>query len=666
MTRYVGIDLGTTNSAIASYDGTTLRIHKSPEQNAVTPSAIYIDARSRYYGAPAYRQAAFRPGNTAVLFKRLMGTCTPITLSALQMSLSPEECSAELLKVLYGYLGADDRNDLQGTVITVPAAFNQMQKDATQAAAEQAGIGRVALMQEPVAAVMSAMRTDPADGIFLVYDLGGGTFDIALAESQERRVTIREHDGIPMNGGRDWDRRIVDTLVLPWLREHFNLPEHFSPQDPVYGKLRRLAEWAAEQAKIRLAQSDAAQERIVLNEDEVRLQDRNGREMYLDVALPRSELDRLIEPLLQDTLHVTHTMLERSGYAGHDIARIVFIGGPTQYPPLRERVCFELGIAGDTRTDPMTAVAEGAAVFAEALDWDDPLRTRKNPRASAALSQTIDLRFDYLARTPKDSVPIKMVCSNPPPGMKVQIDHVDTGTSYGQIALQDGTTLLLRLPRQGEHTFKVFLFDASGQAMPLQQDRLLITRTAVSIDAIPASHSIGVELRDGIGSKTTHLDILIHKGERLPARRQRVRFLAGDSVRAGSDQALYFYLYQGDIEHPVSDNLCIGCLKITGRDFDYGVIQPGDELLCDVTMNDAGHIALTVSIPAVTGRLRRQFLFTSGGATRLRQRRHAASARRSPPANPATGQRTDRQDPGCAIDQRACQTARCPAAASRQ
>ena len=147
MENFVGIDLGTTNSAICSYDSSHTRIWKSPEQNDVTPSAIYIDRRgNKYVGQRAYDAASRSPDNCACLFKRLMGTSTPIELSEVNLTLTPEECSAEVLKVLFGYLPEEIRNSSDtGTIITVPAAFNQMQKNATMQAANIAGIGKVAL-----------------------------------------------------------------------------------------------------------------------------------------------------------------------------------------------------------------------------------------------------------------------------------------------------------------------------------------------------------------------------------------------------------------------------------------------------------------------------------------------------------------------------------------
>jgi molecular chaperone DnaK len=212
--NYVGIDLGTTNSAICSYDGETVRLYKSPEQHDVTPSAIFIDKRgNKYFGSRAYNSAARNPDNAATLFKRLMGTSTPVKLSAVNLTMTPEECSAEILRVLFGYLPEEIRRSGEmGTVITVPAAFDQMQKDATMSAADMAGIGRVALMQEPVAAVMSVMRQRKNDGVFLVYDLGGGTLDIAIAQSISGHVSLLAHGGIALCGGRDFDLRSLAKL----------------------------------------------------------------------------------------------------------------------------------------------------------------------------------------------------------------------------------------------------------------------------------------------------------------------------------------------------------------------------------------------------------------------------------------------------------------------
>jgi molecular chaperone DnaK len=438
MANFVGIDLGTTNSAICTYDGETVRIFKSPEQNDVTPSVIYIDRRSKYYGRRAYDLAARSPENVAMNFKRFMGTSTPIKIPAANVTMTPEECSAEILKVLFSYLPEELRNSNEtGTVITVPAAFNQMQRDATLSAAEMSGMGNVALMQEPVAAVMSVMKARSSDGIFLIYDLGGGTFDIALAESISKRVSLLEHGGIVMCGGRDFDRIIVDNIVKPWLLDNFDLPENFSA-DQQYSKLLRLAAWASERAKVELSMK--TESHILLNEDEIRMQDKSGKDIYLDISFAQADFDPLIKPKIEDTINATREVLEAAHLTPNDIARIVFIGGPTHYKPLRDMVSFELGISADTQVNPMTAVAEGAAIFAESIDWRSEKKDRKSSRGSVAASGKFNLSFEYTCRTSDIRSRIAVKCGGKIlPGSTFQVNNLDTGWDSGRIELKDGT-----------------------------------------------------------------------------------------------------------------------------------------------------------------------------------------------------------------------------------
>ena len=505
--KYVGIDLGTTNSAICSFDGESIRLYKSPEQHDVTPSAIFIDRRgNKFVGSRAYNNAARNPDNATLLFKRLMGTSTPVKLSAVNLTMTPEECSAEVLRALYGYLPEEIRNDGDtGTVITVPAAFNQMQKDATMSAAEAAGLGRVALMQEPVAAVMSVMRQRKNDGIFLVYDLGGGTLDIAIAESISGRVTLLAHGGIAMCGGRDFDRILFDKIVKPWLFANFDLPDDLST-NPQFKSLLRMATWAAEKAKIELSQKDEAV--VSLPETELSVRDLAGEEIYIDIIIDRKQYDELIAPKVDESIQATRETLEKAGLSPHDVERIVFVGGPTHYKPLRDKVAFELGVAPSTDVNPMTAVAEGAAVFAESIDWASQSRGRKSARGALSTGN-LNLSFNYIARTPDSKAKIVAKLSNPvQAGVEFQIDSLDTGWSSGRIILQDGASVELHLTKPGENLFKVFVFDTNGGPISLSEDKIVIARTAVSIDAIPASHSIGVEARDKLGGRVS-LDYLV-------------------------------------------------------------------------------------------------------------------------------------------------------------
>jgi molecular chaperone DnaK len=593
--KYVGIDLGTTNSAISSYDGENVQIFKSPEQHDVTPSAIYFDKRgNKYVGSRAYNSASRSPDNAALLFKRFMGTSTKIKIVAVDKELTPEECSAEILKTLYGYLPEEVRNsDSTGTVITVPAAFNQMQKDATMSAAELAGIGKVALMQEPVAAVMSIMKSRNTDGIFLVYDLGGGTLDIAIAESISGKVNLLSHGGIAMCGGRDFDRALLDNIVKPWLLKNFNLPVDIAV-NPQFKTLMKMATWASEKAKIELSSREDVI--ISLPETELNVRDIDGEEIYIDIPISRKDYDVLIREKIDDSIKATRESLEKAGLTSHDIDRVVFVGGPTQYKPLRDLVSFELGIAASTDVNPMTAVSEGAALFAESIDWTSQNKSRKKSKGSMNTG-TLDLSFNYIARTPDIKAKVMVKLGNSISDYEFQIDNNDTGWTSGKINLENGSTILLPLAKYGENSFKVYVFDNLGKSISLPEDKIIISRTAASIDAIPASSSIGLEVKDKVGGQLV-LDYLVKEGDKLPAKGEKV-YKAGESLKAGSSNSIKFKLWEGEITDPVTDNNFIGLFEIKGTDFDSGVIPTGADLITEYEMYDSGLIVINVSIPSI-------------------------------------------------------------------
>lgn len=599
MAYYAGIDLGTTNSAIATWDGSTLKLWKSPEQNDVTPSAIYFDRRGRYVGKRAYDLVPQDRSKSATLFKRLMGTSTPINVIG-QDPLTPEWCSAEILKTLFAYLPEEVRSQVQGTVITVPAAFNQMQKDATLQAAEMAGIGAVTLMQEPVAAVMSVMRARSSNGTFIIYDLGGGTLDVAIAEGLDGRVSLQAHGGIEMCGGRDWDRAIVANIVRPWLENSFDLPED-APTNPAYRKLFAKLDWAAEKAKIEL--SSRGEAIISLSEVEVGVQDQNGADIYLDIPLSKEQLDKLIEDKLKDSIEAVRETMVKAQLSSQDVDRVVFVGGPTQYKTVRDKVAFELGLPGALDVNPMTAVAEGAAIFAESVDWGSQRKGRKATRGSVSAGSSLALSFNYIARTPdiKSKLVVKAQGAVAA-GSEYQVDSLETGWSSGRQSLKDGASVELTLSRLGENEFKVFVFDPSGAPIALENDRITIARTAAAVDSIPASHSIGIASLEKAGGRPV-MSWLVRSGDPLP-KKGVMKFLAGESIKAGSQNSLDFKIWEGEISSPVDDNRWVGSLKITGGELEQGVIPKGAELICEFEVSDSGNVTLEVTVPSVGGLFR--------------------------------------------------------------
>lgn len=594
MKYYIGIDLGTTNSAICSYDGTNIRIWKSPEQNDVTPSAIYVDKRgNRYYGSKAYNQAPYNPTNSATLFKRFMGTSTKIELESAGISLTPEECSAEILKVLYGYLPEEIRNDPEtAVVITVPAAFNQMKKDATLQAAKLAGINNVALMQEPVAAIMSIMRTTKQEGVFLVYDLGGGTFDVSIAENINGKVNLLAHGGIEMCGGRDIDRMLFNQVVIPWLKQNFTLPDDFLINRK-YKTFCRIAQWATERAKIELSAVETST--IALSEGEARTFDEDNNEMYIDIDLNRNQLDSIISDLVKETVDACRETLNKAGLSANDLECVVFVGGPTNYKLLRDKIAFELSASVKIDVNPMTAVAEGASIFAESIDWSSESHNRK--AANDVIKTDIDLSFKYTARTPGNEAKVMCILDKELNGYTIQFTSLDSGWSSGNAMLKANLMMSLPLSQNGENFFSVKIYDEFGHEQPIGTNKIVITKTLATIGAIPASHSIGVEVTDKLGGVPS-LMFLVDEGDSLP-KKGTITFKAGQTIKAGTHDSINIKLWEGNIKSPITDNRFIGVLKIIGTDIAAGVVPTGADIECEYEMSDSGTIHLEASIPCI-------------------------------------------------------------------
>lgn len=589
---YVGIDLGTTNSVITSFDGKSTRVWKSPEQNDVTPSVIYINKRGgKMYGQSAYNNEPRYPENTAKLFKRLMGSNTKIRFGGIEMS--PEECSSEILRTLFGYLPEDVRNDKKtGVVITVPASFNQMQKDATKQAAFSAGIKRVALIQEPVAAIMSIAKQNNINGIFLVYDFGGGTFDISIAERIGSKINLLTNDGIAFCGGRDFDKLLFENIVIPWLYENFKLPEDFRTSKK-YTTLLRMAIWATEKAKIELSAKENAI--IRLDESETRCSDEDGNEIYLDIPLSREEYNDLIYPKVDETIQKTREVIANVGLKPEDINHIVFIGGPTQYKSLRDRVSMELGIATSMDINPMTAVSEGAAIYAESVDFEIAQGGQKTGKGIIKAS-SYNLEFRYNARTPDSKAKIAIVFKNIQK-LEFIFKSIDTGWTSGKLSLISGSIVTVELINDGDNIFNVQCFEENGIEVRIENPTITITKTLINIGKIPCAHSVGVELEDAITRKPI-LDYLIRKDDLLP-QSGIVKYKTTKRINAGSSDFVSFKLWEGEIVEPIEYNRFIGDIKIDGNSFVCGMIPVGSEIECAYTFTDSGNIEIKITVPSV-------------------------------------------------------------------
>lgn len=597
---YLGIDLGTSNSAVVGIDDEGTRLFKTDDGKDVLASVIYFDRRGHMtIGTRAQAQAELSPDNVAQGFKRLIGTSSTIELEGANKRLTPEEASAEIIRQLLRQVESDSGSkDIAGTIITIPAAFDQMQSEATIRAAHEAGLSKVGLLQEPVAAAMAALeRATRRDGRFLIYDLGGGTFDLALVEASGGAVNVIAHEGIKMLGGRDFDRAIIDSVIRPWLKNNFSLPENPSSDDR-FKRLLAVMRMKAELAKIELSSRD--QSVIYLSEDDARAKDLDGNEIYVEVELDRSKYEELIRDRVQETVELSRKILKDNGLTHEDIDRIVFIGGPSKTPVIREMVSRELGVPADHKTDPMTAVARGAAIFCESRDWSVEKGQRKSARGSLATTGDFKAKLDFTARSADETARLRIKAETNGAEYRFKVTG-PAGFDSGWAPLGEKASITLPLPQPGKHIFTVQIEDTAGQK-PCADQIVEITRTEASAAAIHATQTVSVKIADGPASERRNvLHPLIQKGAALPIEATEILRLREKLVGGTPDKFdVELFNHADGVDDPEL-NLAIGVFRIAADDIlDHGEsIEAGTEVHIHWKMDDNGLISCEVALPAL-------------------------------------------------------------------
>lgn len=578
---YLGIDLGTSNSAIVGSDGERLRLFKTAEGMDVMPSAVMIDRRGGLFvGRKAYEQSAFSPLSVQQKFKRMMGTGSRLGFSGSDRTMTPEEASAEVIKALVAQVRRDVPDlEIEGTVITIPAAFNQMQSEATMRAAQMAGLDRVSLLQEPIAAAMAATAdTSNPSGQFLIYDLGGGTFDAAIVQSISGNITVVAHSGVNMLGGADFDRAIVNSIVRPWLLEKFSLPANFQT-DPRFSRLIRIAHYRAELCKIAL--STQMSDQVFADENQIGAKDDAGNDIYLDVEVTRSDLEKLIADNVERSIEECRSLLGANGFSSTDMDKVVLIGGPSRMPYVRERVSFELGIALDTKVDPMSAVATGAAVYASGRNWaSEGAAGARTTRQTKVAESDFRLSFEYVDNSASNEIRLRIRpgADSVPEGTTVQVD-ASNGWTSGKLPLSDCVDIKgVPLPRVGPNPVKITVFDPNGAPDHQAGTTLMINRLAATADGMPLMHNLAIKVVDGgPGSERNVLKTIVRKGTTTPARGM-TSFRAARDLRAGDKSSLIFELFeQADGVDDPALNLAVGSFELEGGSLAPGqMVRKGD------------------------------------------------------------------------------------------
>ena len=381
MAKVIGIDLGTTNSCVAIMDGAQPRVIENSEGARTTPSIVGFTESERLVGQPAKRQAVTNPTNTIFAVKRLIGRrlgdaevekdrkLVPYKIvdggngdawvEARGERYSPSQVSAVILQKMKetaeSYLG----ETVTQAVITVPAYFNDAQRQATKDAGKIAGLEVLRIINEPTAAALAYGLDKKEARTIAVYDLGGGTFDITILEIDDGLFEVKSTNGDTFLGGEDFDMRIVQYLADEFKKEH--------GVDLTLDKmaLQRLKE-ASEKAKIEL--SSASQTEI--NQPFISMDKHSGQPLHLVMKLTRAKLENLVEDLIKKSIKPCMAALKDAGVSKADIDEVVLVGGMTRMPRVVEEVTKFFGKEPHKGVNPDEVVALGAAIQAGVLQGD--------------------------------------------------------------------------------------------------------------------------------------------------------------------------------------------------------------------------------------------------------------------------------------------------------
>lgn len=604
-----GIDLGTTNSAIAAMENGKPVIKKSSTQKDTTPSIVSItrkcvlhtgDTAANEHANQVLRATKTWSGRSAGTdvfkeFKRTMGSQEKYHSRNLRKDFTSQQLSAEIIKTLAASAEANDGGCI---VISVPAKFDATQKTATIEAAHLAGFQYVELIQEPIAAAVAfGVTTGHKDGFWLVFDFGGGTFDAALVRVDGGVQQVVDTEGDSYLGGKDIDYALVDHILLPYVKKNFNVAKIISSEKKIV-MLREALKVYAESAKVALSTASSAE--VLSDLGELGCDD-DGNEIELDLTITREMAYPIMEPFFRKAVSICQQILERNHLDGEKLTKLILVGGPTYSPYLRQMLKDEVSPNVDSSVDPMTAVAKGATLYAATRDI--PAEFMAKPDADAL---ELDLHYDTMAAGTIAYLAVKVKNQEAvPDGMTVEVVRGDGAWLSGKVAYEDsGIVIELMLAEHAVNNFTIFVYDEVGCRVKVTPDNLTILQ-GTQVSAAPLPYNIGFGIWDTEAERQAFVPFIgLEKTKPLPAigvahgRKTTMKLVPGDkktilkipvyqaaSYIAGSPASLYEY---------------IADVIVTGEDVEQEV-PAGTEVEIQVQADSSEMMTFSVSVPSIDG-----------------------------------------------------------------
>lgn len=609
-----GIDLGTTNSAIARMENGIPTIKKSDTLKDTVPSCVHFNKRQDILvGDTAFNVMkndntralkTFEAGktNTFIEFKRTMGTTHTYECSNMKKDFSSEELSSEILKKLKSFI--QDEN-ISSIVITVPAKFLNPQNEATMQAAKLAGFQHIQLLQEPVAAATAyGLDAKAKDGYWLVFDFGGGTFDAALVKSEEGILSVKDTDGDNWLGGKNLDEAIVDEVIIPNLQSNFAIDSII--QDTHKKQiLREAIKPFAEEIKIEMSFKDKINYISPLGS--LPFEDENGEEPEIEVDLTEGDLEKVIGPIFQKAIDITKELLKRNNLKGSDLGALILVGGPTYSPILRRMLKEQITDNVDTSVDPMTVVARGAALFASTISVSDEVKEATRDKTKLQL----EINYEATSVELDEMINLKVLKDKTegqiPDKIYADVVRGDGAWSSGKKLIGEKAIILDVLLIEGKsNAFEINVYDETGNKLDCQPNQFTIIQGIGGLDKMQVlPYHIGI----GKWFETEQKD-LFQPAKGLEKNKQIGKEIVGvidnlytrSDIRAGMrTDIIRIPIYQGDYNaegtNPLLNNF-VNEVVITGETLPK-VLPKGSPVNITIRVDGSSLMKFSAEFPTI-------------------------------------------------------------------
>ncbi len=584
-----GIDLGTTNSGICKFVDGKVVVYKNPVGFSDTLPSIVAYRKGRIFIGEKAREL-LKSGNPDVFgsFKRKMGTEYLYQVSDISEDKTPVEFSSMILKELLSFI-PDEKP--QSIVITIPASFDTVQSNATKKAGLSAGFQQVVLLQEPIAACLAYANFQNIEHTeeknWLVYDFGGGTFDVALVKINERELKIIDHEGNNFLGGVDIDHLIIEKLFVPKIEDVLNEESLFkklmSKQHNNYTKLYYELLYKAEEIKKELSVKETVISELELNDGD----------HYIDFEISRSDFNEVIAEKVEETGIFIKKLLEENQKTAKDIERIILVGGTTYIPYIREYLKDTFGILVDNSIDPTTAVMVGAAYFAGTKE--ETIEVSEEQKAVFQKDQDqnkIDVKLIYEINTQDDEELLVGMVENFEGYFR--ITRKDGGFDTGLMNFRNKFSEFIKvLPKQANN-FTLTIFD-HHQNQVFEKNNISINHGIYNISGQPLPNDICLEVDDAFGG--TLLEKIFKKNDILPLSKTIYK-TTSKNFNKDSDDKLIINILEGKSGTLPASNMSIGYIEINSKDMPINLLK-GMDIELKFNMSESRDLSVSVYISSI-------------------------------------------------------------------